>query len=186
MIRSVLATTIAATAVLVLASSPASAQGRWNSGNSRERVQSPRTPYGLCRVWINGVSPERQPAVTGCAYAYSNVPRNGRVIYGGERGQLFGRRSGPYFYDRHGDEQDDERGRNYRGRYDRGDSYGHDNLDRARGRGRYGSGYGSAGREDARSRDAGERRGRGSWQSGGDEHYGDRGHGQARGRSRWE
>lgn len=196
MTRSVLAT-IAATAVLVLASSPASAQGRWNSENARERLQSSRTPYGLCRVWINGLSRERQPAVTGCAYAYSNVPRNGRVIYGGERGQLFGRRSSPYFYDRQGDEHGAERGRNYRAGYDRDDrnsegrsdySYGHDNVDRARGRDRYESSYRyrSAGREDARSRDGEGRRGRGSWQSGGNTHDGDRDRGQARGRGRWE
>lgn len=39
----------------------------------------------------HGVAPIRQPAATGCAYAYANVPRNGRVIYGGERGELFDR-----------------------------------------------------------------------------------------------
>lgn len=181
-------------AILVLATSPLAAQGRWNSGRQDERLQSPRTPYGLCRVWINGVQPERQPGATGCAYAYANVPRNGHVIYGGERGELFGRRSDPYFYDRDyrdeyyrdGDDRDhDYRGRDYSGgdyrrRDYRGDGrrdrtgYGYEYLDHIGDRYSYGLPDRRQGRdgEDARPRDRDERHGRG-WRRG-DTHDGAR------------
>lgn len=55
-----------------------------------QRPQSPsqvvppnlRPPAGMCRVWVNGVPPERQPAPTDCASALRNRPPNGRVIFG--------------------------------------------------------------------------------------------------------
>lgn len=39
-------------------------------------------PKGLCRVWIDGVPPGLQPAVTDCATAERNRVANSRVIYG--------------------------------------------------------------------------------------------------------
>jgi hypothetical protein len=39
-------------------------------------------PAGMCRIWIDGVPPGRQPAPTDCTTAQRNVPANGRVIYG--------------------------------------------------------------------------------------------------------
>ena len=41
----------------------------------------------MCRVWIDGVPPGRQPRATDCATARANVPGNGRVIYGNNRGR---------------------------------------------------------------------------------------------------
>ncbi len=105
----------AAAAVLVLASSQASsqaaAQGRWVAGrpdvrNHGDLPRGQRPPYGLCQIWVDGVAPGPQSNVTGCAYAYSNVPRNGRVVYGGERGELFGSRYDPYYYGRQIRERD--------------------------------------------------------------------------------
>ncbi len=111
-----------AVAVTLLSSSLA-AQSRREGQGLRVLPARPRTPYGLCRFWVNGLAPVRQPAATGCAYAYSNEPRNARVIYGGERGELF-RRSEPYYYDR------DQRNRDYypdvRDSRHRRDPYGYD------------------------------------------------------------
>lgn len=39
-------------------------------------------PRGMCRIWIDGVPPGRQPAPTDCATAVRNKPANARVIYG--------------------------------------------------------------------------------------------------------
>jgi hypothetical protein len=52
-------------------------------------------PAGLCRVWIDGVPPGRQPAPTDCATAQRNVPRNGRVIYGSRSQPSYPNRSYP-------------------------------------------------------------------------------------------
>jgi hypothetical protein len=44
-------------------------------------------PAGLCRVWIQGVPPGRQPAVTDCATAEAQAAQtaNARVIYGDQQ-----------------------------------------------------------------------------------------------------
>ncbi len=42
-------------------------------------------PPGLCRIWIDGVPPGRQPRPTDCASARRHRPANARVIYGGAR-----------------------------------------------------------------------------------------------------
>jgi hypothetical protein len=39
-------------------------------------------PAGMCRVWVDGVPAERQPAPTDCASAVRNRPNNARVIFG--------------------------------------------------------------------------------------------------------
>ncbi|MDF1502848.1 hypothetical protein [Roseisolibacter sp. H3M3-2] len=39
-------------------------------------------PPGLCRIWIDGVPPGRQPRPTSCGYAERYRPANARVIYG--------------------------------------------------------------------------------------------------------
>ena len=41
-------------------------------------------PAGMCRIWIDGVPPGRQPAATDCATAERNRPSNARVLYGSE------------------------------------------------------------------------------------------------------
>lgn len=39
-------------------------------------------PAGMCRIWLDGVPAERQPAPTDCVTAVRNRPTNGRVIFG--------------------------------------------------------------------------------------------------------
>lgn len=37
-------------------------------------------PSGMCRIWIDGVPPGRQPRPTDCTTAYRRAPSNARVI----------------------------------------------------------------------------------------------------------
>ena len=41
-----------------------------------------RPPAGMCRIWLEGVPANRQPAPTDCATAVRNRPVNGHVIFG--------------------------------------------------------------------------------------------------------
>jgi hypothetical protein len=41
-----------------------------------------RPPQGMCRIWIEGVPPDQQPAPTDCVNAVRNRPTNGSVIFG--------------------------------------------------------------------------------------------------------
>lgn len=43
-----------------------------------------RPPAGMCRVWVDGVSPGRQPRPTDCATARATAPLNSRIIYGSD------------------------------------------------------------------------------------------------------
>lgn len=42
-------------------------------------------PAGMCRIWIDGVPADQQPAPTDCATAVRNRPLNGRVIFSDEK-----------------------------------------------------------------------------------------------------
>ena len=81
-------------------------------------------PRGMCRVWIDGVPPGRQPAPTSCAQAERDRLRysNARVIYG-DRESFPGKGKGKW-------ERDGDRG--WEGVI-RGDD--DDDSDRARGKG---------------------------------------------------
>ena len=39
-------------------------------------------PAGKCRIWMEGVAPEQQPAPTDCQTALRQKPANGTVIFG--------------------------------------------------------------------------------------------------------
>jgi hypothetical protein len=69
---------VLAGSALALATTAAGAQTRRSAVPS-----SMLPPSGLCRVWIEGVEPMRQPPVTDCASARANLRSNSRVIYGG-------------------------------------------------------------------------------------------------------
>ena len=43
-----------------------------------------RPPGGMCRIWVDGVPPARQPAPTDCDAAVRNRPPNARVIFGSD------------------------------------------------------------------------------------------------------
>jgi hypothetical protein len=57
--------------------------------NQRDRTASrvppgQLPPAGMCRIWINGVSPGRQPAPTDCRTAVANKPANAQVLWGSQ------------------------------------------------------------------------------------------------------
>ena len=43
-----------------------------------------RPPPGMCRIWLDSVPPEHQPAPTDCPSAIRRRPANARVIFGGD------------------------------------------------------------------------------------------------------
>lgn len=57
-------------------------------------------PAGMCRIWIDGVPPGRQPAPTDCATARRRAPRNSVVLYGDRRDDRYGRYDRDDRYDR--------------------------------------------------------------------------------------
>ena len=57
---------------------------RGRRGASRGVPPGLMPPAGMCRIWIDGVPPGRQPAPTDCAAAERTRPSNARVIYGSE------------------------------------------------------------------------------------------------------
>jgi hypothetical protein len=91
--------------------------------SARDVPPGHRPPPGMCRIWIDGLPPGRQPGVMDCATARSAAPRGSRIIYGDltpfpgqgrNRGVadcryeqqrptlgeiIFGRRTGDYGYD---------------------------------------------------------------------------------------
>jgi len=76
-------TRLSFTLLLALAaplSAQSAAQGRAGDQGASEH----RPPPGMCRIWIDGVPAERQPAPTDCATAMRRRPSNARVIFGDE------------------------------------------------------------------------------------------------------
>ncbi len=69
---------LAATAALAVAT-PLMAQGIREYGFVPMGMMP---PAGMCRVWIQGVPPGRQPAPTSCGVAARWLPANGRLVYG--------------------------------------------------------------------------------------------------------
>ena len=79
---------------ILAAWSPANGQGLPSRlpvhipGLPKPRQQQPmvppayRPPAGMCRIWIEGVPPNQQPAPTDCNTAVRNRPVNGTVIFG--------------------------------------------------------------------------------------------------------
>lgn len=60
----------------------AGAQSFAPSRSRQEAVpQRYRPPAGMCRIWLDSVPANRQPAPTDCASAIRNVPPNARVIF---------------------------------------------------------------------------------------------------------
>jgi hypothetical protein len=85
--------TIVAAALIFLCSASASAQGRplpvkAKMVPSKEKIVLPlgfAPPTGMCRIWIEGVPADQQPAPTDCATAVKNRPLNGKVIFSDEK-----------------------------------------------------------------------------------------------------
>ena len=84
---------LAVAATLAFAS-PVFAQGRSNDRYNVPPGQRP--PEGMCRVWIDGVPPGRQPAPTDCATAIATRPANAHVIYGSRNNSFPGQGKGKW------------------------------------------------------------------------------------------
>ena len=68
---------------ITLSLASAALVGRPLSAQVRSQLPSGyNPPAGLCRVWIDGVAPNRQPAPVDCATAFRTHPANSRVIVG--------------------------------------------------------------------------------------------------------
>jgi hypothetical protein len=78
------------------------------SSSSSRVPPGQRPPAGMCRVWIDGVPPGHQPAVTDCATAQVQAAQtaNARVIYGDQE-SFPGRGRGSV---KRSDDNDDDRG----------------------------------------------------------------------------
>ena len=70
--------------LLLAVAAPAAAQALEQGKNGDQTATEHRPPPGMCRIWINGVPAERQPAPTDCATAMRRRPSNARVIFGDE------------------------------------------------------------------------------------------------------
>jgi hypothetical protein len=69
------------------ASAPATAPAAADAAPAARPDSVPRgyePPAGLCRIWVDGVPAERQPAPTDCATAVRSRPNNARVIFGAD------------------------------------------------------------------------------------------------------
>ena len=76
---------VAVAGVLFAAAPSARAQIRRSTGSiPTSSSTSASVPAGMCRIWINGLPADRQPAPTDCTTAQRSVPPNGRVIYGSQ------------------------------------------------------------------------------------------------------
>ena len=80
--------TIRILAVVLLTPAALTAQ---SGGRQAEIPVTHRPPPGMCRIWVDGVPPAKQPAPTACATALRNKPANGRVIFGEPKAATAGR-----------------------------------------------------------------------------------------------
>lgn len=79
-----------ATLVLLLALTPLAAEGQRRSTDAdlpRDMPEDMRPPAGKCRIWMEGVPPQQQPAATDCQTALRLKPANGVVVFGPTRGR---------------------------------------------------------------------------------------------------
>lgn len=89
-------------------------------------------PAGMCRVWIDGVPPGRQPAPTDCQTAVATKPANARVIWG-DQNAFPGKGKGKF-----------KQGKDERGRilgHDRDDDFGlNESVERGKSKAAHGHG----------------------------------------------
>jgi hypothetical protein len=63
---------------------PVKPQAPAGQQSRRDQIVPPAffPPAGMCRIWIDGVPANQQPAPTDCASAVRNRPANGKVLFG--------------------------------------------------------------------------------------------------------
>ncbi len=66
---------------LAITAAPAVAQERADT-----IAEAYRPPPGMCRIWLDNVPPERQPAPTDCSTAIRRRPAGARVVFGIAKG----------------------------------------------------------------------------------------------------
>ena len=69
---------------LLAVAAPVAAQAVEQGKSGDQNAVAHRPPPGMCRIWIDGVPAERQPAPTDCATAIRRRPSNAKVIFGDE------------------------------------------------------------------------------------------------------
>lgn len=77
-------------AVLLLALLPSLAEAQRRTSQPARPADMPADmmpPAGKCRVWMDGVSPQQQPAPTDCQSALRQKPANGVVVFGPTTGR---------------------------------------------------------------------------------------------------
>lgn len=105
--------------ILVIGTSALEAQnGRARRGPDRV-PPGHLPPDGMCRIWLDGVPPGRQPRPTDCATARREAPRNARVVY--SDGTIRSREDRRWDVRRDRDDDDDRRRDDRRDRDDDGD-----------------------------------------------------------------
>ena len=82
MSRPIVRTVVRAAAIAAVATA-AAASAALAQGRAASRVPPGHLPpAGMCRIWVDGVPPGRQPAPMDCATAVRMRPRNARVLRG--------------------------------------------------------------------------------------------------------
>lgn len=79
---------LATMTVLSMALTASDAAAQSSKSDKDEKGGIPKEyapPAGMCRVWVEGVPANQQPAPTDCATAVRNKPANARVIYGEDK-----------------------------------------------------------------------------------------------------
>lgn len=78
-----LAITALIAAALAAPTELAAQRSNQKQGRGPARVSKQfQPPPGMCRIWINGVPANKQPAPTDCVTALRNRPSNGRILFG--------------------------------------------------------------------------------------------------------
>lgn len=76
--------------IAALMATPLAAEAQARAREPQAPAEMPeemRPPAGKCRIWMQGVAPQQQPAPTDCATALRQKPANGTVVFGPTRGR---------------------------------------------------------------------------------------------------
>lgn len=123
---------IAAVAALVAAVAVPGVAEAQRSGGTWRVPRGHEPPSGMCRIWVDGVPPGRQPAPMDCATAVRMRPRDARVIHGDRVILVDGKRPKKSKHDTYGrrDRHDDDRRERDDDRWERDDDRVHRDDDR--------------------------------------------------------
>ena len=69
-------------AILAVGTLITARSGEGQRPDRQQRLATPSAPAGMCRIWLDGVQADSQPAPTDCPRALRDRPPNARVIFG--------------------------------------------------------------------------------------------------------